>query len=89
MRIAKLRMEMGMTQQQMADKLNISLAHCRSLETGRRGCSIDLLVEIAFVFDISLDYLILGRLKHSDSKQFQDALGDVIGQLERLKANMY
>ena len=40
MRISKLRMECGKTQQQMADKLNISLDHYRALENGRRGGSL-------------------------------------------------
>ena len=69
MRISKLRMECGKTQQQMADKLNISLDHYRALENGRRGGSLDLLIELAITFDISLDYLILGRVKYSDSER--------------------
>lgn len=46
MRISKLRMECGKTQQQMADKLNISLDHYRALENGRRGGSLDLLLNL-------------------------------------------
>ena len=51
MRISKLRMELGKTQQQLADKLNISLDHYRALENGRRGGSLDLLIELAITFD--------------------------------------
>ena len=57
-RISKLRMELGKTQQQLADKLNISLDHYRALENGRRGGSLDLLIELAITFDVSLDYLV-------------------------------
>ena len=74
MRISKLRLECGKTQQQMADKLNISLDHYRALENGRRGGSLDLLIELAITFDISLDYLILGRVKYSDTDRIQREL---------------
>lgn len=88
MRIAKLRMELGVTQTQMADRLNISLDYYRALETGRRGGSIDIIIEISAAFDVSLDYLILGRLKYSDSKRIQGELGKIMGQLGALKASI-
>lgn len=88
MRISKLRVELGETQQQMADKLNISLDHYRALETGRRGGSLDLLIEIAITFDVSLDYLILGRVKYSDNQRIQKELENIIGQIDQLKASL-
>ena len=88
MRISKLRMECGKTQQQMADKLNISLDHYRALENGRRGGSLDLLIELAITFDISLDYLILGRVKYSDSERIQRELEKIMGQIGQLKASL-
>ena len=89
MRISKLRMECGKTQQQMADKLNISLDHYRALENGRRGGSLDLLIELAITFDISLDYLILGRVKYSDTERIQRELENIMGQIGQLKASLY
>lgn len=88
MRISKLRLELGKTQQQMADKLNISLDHYRALETGRRSGSLDLLTEIAITFDISLDYLILGRMKYSDSQRIQRELENITHQISLLKASL-
>lgn len=88
MRISKLRMELGKTQQQLADKLNISLDHYRALENGRRGGSLDLLIELAITFDVSLDYLILGRLKYSDSNRIRQELESIMGQIGRLKASL-
>lgn len=85
MRISKLRLECGKTQQQMADKLNISLDHYRALENGRRGGSLDLLIELAITFDISLDYLILGRVKYSDTERIQRELENIMGQIVVVK----
>ena len=88
MRIAKLRMELGKTQQQLAEKLNISLDHYRALENGRRGGSLDLLIELAITFDVSLDYLVLGRLKYSDSARIRRELENIMGQIGQLKASL-
>ena len=88
LRISKLRVELGFTQAPLAEKLNISLDYYRSIETGRRGGSIDIIVEIAAIFDVSLDYLILGRLKYSDSRRIQKELEKIMGQLGELKASM-
>lgn len=49
-RIAQLRAESRLTQLQAAEKLNISVQHYRSVEAGRRGASIELLVEMANTF---------------------------------------
>lgn len=88
MRISKLRMELGKTQQQLADKLNISLDHYRALENGRRGGSLDLLIELAITFDVSLDYLILGRLKYSDSNRIRQELESIMSQIGQLKVSL-
>ena len=88
MRISELRMELGKTQQQLADKLNISLDHYRALENGRRGGSLDLLIELAITFDVSLDYLILGRLKYSDSNRIRQELESIMSQIGQLKASL-
>lgn len=60
-RIKKLRTAHGLTQEQLSQHLNISDSHLRKMESGVSGGSIDLLVEIAEYFDVSLDYLVLGK----------------------------
>ena len=60
-RIKQLRNEHGLTQEQFSKHLVITDVHLRRIESGASGGSIDLLVEIAGYFDVSLDYLILGK----------------------------
>ena len=60
-RIRRLRKDQGMTQAQLAMKLNISDRHLRRIEAGEKGPSIDILIEIATMLDVSLDYIIMGR----------------------------
>ena len=85
LRISKLRQEFGTTQQQMADNLHISLDYYRALESGRRSASLELLVAMSLTVEVSLDYLILGRMKSSDSQRIQKELVKIMDQLAGLK----
>lgn len=60
-RIKKLRKERKLTQEQLAERLGISVKTVTAIETGARGTSIDGLVTIAEFFGVSLDYLVLGK----------------------------
>ncbi len=60
-RIKALRTKNGITQEILAEQLHISDEHLRKIEAGSRGASIDLFIEIAEYFGVSLDYLLLGR----------------------------
>lgn len=57
-RIRNLREDMDMTQQTMADKLFINRRTYSSYETGVRGIPIEVLSQIADIFETSTDYLI-------------------------------
>ena len=82
-RIAQLRAESRLIQLQAAEKLNISVQHYRSVEAGRRGASIELLVEMANPFHTSLDYIIFGR---SAEKYLGELKAELQGVIAALKA---
>lgn len=85
-RIQALRKENGMTQEQLATKLNINTDSLGKIERGIKWFSIDLLIEIAVFFDASLDYIVLGREMQIDvTKQ---ALGSIINQLVDLEKKL-
>ena len=65
LRITKLRIERGYTQERLADALNVDRTHISKLEAGTRACSIDLIIQLAAFFGVSLDYLILGKKENS------------------------
>ena len=50
-----------MTQEELAEKLNISREHLGRIERGKYGCSIDLLVEFSCTLNASTDYLLMGE----------------------------
>lgn len=61
MRIKELRKKKNMSQVQMSMELHISVDHVSFIERGVKTASIPLLVDIANYFDVSMDYLILGK----------------------------
>lgn len=64
-RIHNLRKAKGMTQEQLAEELEISVTHLAKAEAGRHRCSVELYIKIATFFDVSLDFLICGKEDHS------------------------
>lgn len=60
-RLRMLRKDHGMTQEQLAAALHIGTDHYGRIELGKRGISIDLLLEIAEVLEISIDFLVTGK----------------------------
>lgn len=60
-RIRQLRMKEGYTQEKVAQALNINRSFYSRIESGKNGCSVDLLVQLSDLFDVSLDYLVLGK----------------------------
>ncbi|RKJ18391.1 XRE family transcriptional regulator [bacterium D16-50] len=59
-RLREMRMKRGYTQQKLADSVDIALRSYQCYETGTRTPCYDLLVRLADILDVSLDYL-LGR----------------------------
>ena len=60
-RIQELRIKNGYTQEAPASKLSIDRSLLSHIESGKRGCSVDSLIQLSDVFNVSLDMLILGR----------------------------
>lgn len=60
-RIRQLRIQNNYTQEELAGVLNIDRSFYSRIETGKKGCSIDLFIHLSTLFNVSLDYLILGR----------------------------
>lgn len=61
--IIKLRKEARMSQLQLAQKLNVSPSTVGMYEQGRRMPAIEILIQMASLFGVSLDYLITGSEK--------------------------
>ena len=92
-RIQQLRIQHGYTQEQFAKALNIDRSNLSRIESGRRGCSLDLLVQLSSVFGVTLDYIVFGQDKPDwitvDSrKRVKAGLEQLINQLEIFKSSL-
>lgn len=66
-RIGVLRRAAGLSQSQLAKMLHVGPSAVGMYEQGRRTPSIDILVEMAKQFNVSLDYLLTGAEFQKDS----------------------
>lgn len=75
------RLRKNMTQQEFAEQAHISLDTVRKIEQGRRGMSIDMLIDIADFFNVSTDYLLCRTISDSDINKCLHALKSKIDEL--------
>lgn len=92
-RIRQLRKQHGYTQEQLSQVLDIDRRYYGRVEIGKRGCSIDLLIQLSEFFDVSIDYLILGKYhrvasEETERSQQKEDLTKIISSLEEFKENL-
>lgn len=91
-RIKLLRKEQGITQEQLADCLNVSRQSITGYENDGVEPSLSVLIKIADRFNISLDYL-LGRteekhninLLNEDTKEFLFKIHELVNDYKVIK----
>ena len=59
-RINELRIENNLSRAELAQKLNVSVRLISYWENGQRECDFNMIIKIADLFSVSIDYL-LGR----------------------------
>ena len=85
-RIRQLRNEHGYTQEALAKKLGIDRSLLSHIEAGKRGCSVDLLVQLSEFFNVTLDLLVLGRGQESVEKTaLKEEIAPMMDHLEAFK----
>ena len=90
--IRQLRIQNGYTQEKLAEVLNVDQSYYGRIETGKRGCPVDLFIQLSDLFDVSLDYLIRGRSSSlpgdADVTQLKSDIEKLVKQLERFKTSL-
>jgi len=85
-RLKGLRTEKRLTQEALADALNISWDHLCRIERGNRMCSFSLAMDIAGYFNVSLDFLAFG--KSNDPEAFRESLLSMAEELKSIANKM-
>lgn len=81
------RKELGMTQQQLADKLNISFQAVSKWENGTTYPNIDILYDLAIALNVTTDEILTGSEKEEDGFSYSKA-GIDITYTDTIKSEM-
>ena len=84
-RIAALRRKSNMSQAELARQLKISPSAVGMYEQGRREPSVELLVEIAALFGVTTDYLLMGTEKETEE---EEAFSQIMSRLALTEQHM-
>ena len=76
-RISERRKQLGLTQEQIAENMDVSIQMISNLERGNKAIKIDNLIKISGILGISTDYILTG--KHSD-----DDIREITGKISFL-----
>ena len=69
-RIKELRIKQNKTQKYLADLLYISPSYLTLIEQGKRTPTLDVLVQISNVFNVTTDYLLFGVKMEADTENY-------------------
>ena len=69
-RIRQIRKQNGYTQELLARELDIDRSLLSHIESGKGGCTVDNFIQLAVLFHVSLNWLILGK-EHGDQSNAQ------------------
>lgn len=75
--IVSRRKELGMTQQQLADKLHVSFQAVSKWENGTTYPNVEILYELAIVLDVTTDEILVGEKKEADGLSYSKAGVDI------------
>lgn len=76
-RIQNRRKQLMLTQEQLADMMNVSIQMVSNLERGNKAIRIDNLINLSQILDISTDYILTG-------KETADDIGTLAARIEQL-----
>lgn len=65
-RIHDRRKQLGYTQEQLADMMNVSIQMVSNLERGNKAIRIDNLINLSQILDVSTDYILTGKQTADD-----------------------
>ena len=80
--LRELRKGKGLTQEQLAEKLNVSQNTIAKIESGLRRPSIDFLLELSEFFGVSTNYLVLGIHPEDMGGSLNEKIDEAITQID-------
>ena len=82
-RIRELRASFGYTQETAAELLGVERSYISRIESGTKGCSVDLFMRLSELYRVPLDYLLCG--KKETRLETRNTIDKVIRELTDLR----
>lgn len=73
-RIQSRRKQLGYTQEQLADLMNVSIQMVSNLERGNKAIRIDNLIHLSYILNISTDYILTGKQTSHDTNRLAERI---------------
>ena len=73
-RINKRRKQLDLTQEQLAERMNVSIQMISNLERGNKAIKIENLIKLCEVLDVSTDYILFGRSGWSEGSSLPEKI---------------
>ena len=83
-RIAVLRRASGLSQGELANRLQVSPSAVGMYEQGRREPSAEILVNLSRVLGVSVDYLLTGRATPTEQEAVTEAMDAALSQAKAM-----
>lgn len=73
-RIAQQRKKLNLTQEQIAEYMNVSIQMISNLERGNKAIKIDNLIKLCSILKTSTDYILTGKHSNNDVDKLTDKI---------------
>ncbi len=83
-RIQNRRKALGITQEQLADMMNVSIQMVSNLERGNKAIRIDNLINLSQILKVSTDYILTGRESADDINEMSEQIGMLSGSSRKM-----
>lgn len=82
-RIRNKRILLGMSQDELAEKIDRATKYCSDIERGVCGMSIETMLALSSTLDMSLDYMLFGTLSKEEKQRMVDDESAIIHALSQ------
>ena len=83
-RISMRRRELHFTQEQIAERMGVSLQMVSNLELGKKAIRPENLIKLCEILSVSADYILSGRRSEREASEFAEKYAKLSGERQRI-----
>ncbi len=82
-RISSQRNKLGLKQQDIYETMSISQNHYSRIENGHVGISIEKLIQLSDILNISIDYILTGKIPRCNKTDFEKKYSELTNKQKK------